>query len=62
VESTVVWLSRTLGHEAELVGTFLPTFILNCLLASRMNIEDFVDAKCRCNLVNRESIAGSPSY
>jgi hypothetical protein len=22
--------------------------------------EDFVDAKCRCNLVNWESIAGSP--
>jgi hypothetical protein len=37
----------------------LPTFILSCLLASRMNIEDFVDAKCRCNLVNSESIAGS---
>jgi hypothetical protein len=25
------------------------------------NIEDFVDAKCRCNLVNWESIVGSPS-
>ena len=23
--------------------------------------EDFVDAKCRCNLVNWESITGSPS-
>ncbi len=33
---------------------------LNCLLASWTNIEDFVDAKCRCNLVNWESIAGSP--
>jgi hypothetical protein len=38
----------------------LPTFILSCLLASRTNVEDFVDAKCRCNLVNWESIAGSP--
>jgi hypothetical protein len=61
VESTVVWLSRMLGHEVELIGTFLPTFILNCLRASRTNVEDFVDAKCRCNLVNWESIAGSPS-
>ncbi len=25
---------------------------LSCLLASRKNVEDFVDAKCRCNLVN----------
>ncbi len=38
----------------------LPTFILSCLLASWTNVEDFVDAKCRCNLVNWESIAGSP--
>jgi hypothetical protein len=25
-----------------------------------MNVEDFVDAKCRCNLANWESIAWSP--
>ncbi len=33
---------------------------LSCLLASWTNVEDFVDAKCGCNLVNWESITGSP--
>jgi hypothetical protein len=33
----------------------LPTFILSWLLTSRTNIKDFLDAKCRCNLVNWES-------
>ena len=47
-------------QEAELVGTSSSTFILSCLLASRRNVEDFVDAKYRYNLVNWESIAGSP--
>ncbi len=31
MESTVVSLSRTSGHKAELVGTFLPTFYFRCL-------------------------------
>ncbi len=37
VESTAVWLPRTSGHEAELVGTFLPTFYFSWLLASWTN-------------------------
>ncbi len=37
VESTVVWLTRTSGHEAELVGTFLPTSLTLRLLRRRVN-------------------------
>jgi hypothetical protein len=41
-------------------GTHRSPRHLSCLLASQTNVEDFVDAMCRCNLVNWESIAGSP--
>ncbi len=53
-----VKVRRTLSS----VGTSSSNIYFNCLLASRMNVEDFVDAKCRCNLVNWESIAGSPVH
>ena len=42
-------------QEAELVGTSSSNIILSWLLTSQKNVEDFVDAKCRCNLVNWES-------
>ncbi len=43
-------------QEAELVGTSSSNiYFLSCLIASWTNVEDFVDAKCRCNLVNWES-------
>ncbi len=59
----MVCLARTSRYRSKRrswLVPLLPTVILSCLLASRMNVEDFVDAKCRCNLVNWESIAGSP--
>ncbi len=59
----MVCLTRTSRYRSKRrswLVPLLPTFILSWLLASRTNVEDFVDAKCRCNLVNWESIAGSP--
>jgi hypothetical protein len=60
---SVVCLTRTSKYRSKRrswLVPLLPTFILSCLLASWRNVEDFVDAKFRCNLVNWESIAGSP--
>jgi hypothetical protein len=55
---SVVCLTRTSRYRSKRrswLVPLLPTLILSCLLASWTNVEDFVDAKCRCNLVNWES-------
>ncbi len=55
---SVVCLTRTSRYRSKRrswLVPLLPTFILSCLLTSQTNVKDFVDAKCRCNLVNWES-------